>query len=74
MRSAVILQTDNNVVRKISAKDYGIINIGRTNRVVKVNEVLPFRVKFMNVRLKNLGTQNPTTIGYCNGCFNNYIL
>jgi hypothetical protein len=74
MRSAVILQTDNNVVRKISAKDYGIINIGRTNRVVKVNEVLPFRVKFMNVGLTSYGPNNPAPIGIAIVGFNNYIL
>ncbi len=74
MRSAVISQKDNNTLRKISAKDYGIINIARTSRTVKVNEVLPFRVKFTNIGLTGYGPNNPAPIGIAIVGFNNYIL
>jgi hypothetical protein len=74
MRSAVILPKDQNSVKKISAKDYGIINIGRTNRVVKINEVLPFRVRFTNIGLTAYNSNNPAPIGIAIVGFNNYIL
>jgi hypothetical protein len=74
MRSAVILPKDQNSVKKISAKDYGIINIGRTKRTVKINEVLPFRVRFTNIGLTGYNANSPAPIGIAIVGFNNYIL
>lgn len=74
MRSVTILQNDNKSLRNISAIDYGIINIGTPKRVVKVNEVLPFRVKFMNIGISSYGPNNPAPIGIAIVGLNNYIL
>ena len=52
MASAVILDKNKNKLRAINAVSYAIINVANDNRTVKINEVLPFRVKFTNIMVE----------------------
>lgn len=40
----------------------------------KINQVLPFRVKFVNIGIEGYGPNNPAPIGIAIIGFNNYIL
>lgn len=73
MRSAKIYDNQYKV-KKISRSDYGIIQIGKSQRSVVVNQVLPFRVKFTNIGISSYGPNNPAPIGIAIVGLNNYIL
>lgn len=74
MASAVILDKNKNKLRAINAVSYAIINVANDNRTVKINEVLPFRVKFTNIMVPGYSATNPAGIGIAVIGFNNYIL
>jgi hypothetical protein len=46
MAFAVIIDTDNHKAKKINSVGYPISKIIYNARAVKINEILPFRVKF----------------------------
>lgn len=74
MASAVVLDNNKNKLRAINAISYAIINVANENRTVKINEVLPFRVKFTNIMVPGYSQTNPAGIGIAVIGFNNYIL
>lgn len=74
MASAVIFNKNKNKVRAINAVSYAIINVANQNRVVKVNDTLPFRVKFTNIMVPGYSKTNPPGIGIAVIGFSNYIL
>jgi hypothetical protein len=73
MASAVIIDTDSHKAKKVNATDYPISTINYKTRTVKINEVLPFRVRFTTI---GIGTAyaNIPGIGLQIIGINNYIL
>jgi hypothetical protein len=51
-----------------------ISKISEGRRTVKINEVLPFRVRFTNIMIPGYGPNNPAPIGIAVIGLNNYIL
>jgi hypothetical protein len=74
MASAVIFLKEKQKVRSLETKDYFISKISEGKRTVKINEVLPFRVRFTNIMVPGYGPSNPAPIGVAVIGFNNYIL
>jgi hypothetical protein len=58
----------------ISRKNYPISKISEGRRSVRINKVLPFRIKFTNIMVPGYGPSNPAGIGIAVIGFNNYIL
>jgi hypothetical protein len=73
MASAVIIDTDNHKAKRINAASYPVSTITYKTRAIKINEVLPFRVKFSTI---GIGTAyaNVPGIGIQVIGINNYIL
>lgn len=74
MASVTIVEKNKNKIKAINAISYAIINVAHDNRTVKVNEVLPFRVKFTNITIPGYSASNPAGIGIAVIGFSNYIL
>jgi hypothetical protein len=74
MASAVIFLKQKQKLRSLDTKDYPISKISEGRRTVKINEVLPFRVRFTNIMVPGYSASNPAPIGIAIIGFNNYIL
>jgi hypothetical protein len=74
MAQAKILPKNNNKLKAINAISYAIINVASDTRTIKVNDVLPFRVKFTNIGIEGYSATNPAGIGIAVIGFSNYIL
>lgn len=74
MASATITNKNKKSLKAINALSYAIINVAKENRSVKIDEVLPFRIKFTNIGIPGYGISNPAGIGIAIVGFNNYIL
>jgi hypothetical protein len=74
MASAVISTKQKQKTRTIESVDYPIVKISQGKRIVKINEVLPFRVRFTNIMVPGYSANNPAPIGIAVIGFNNYIL
>ncbi len=73
MASAIIIDTDSHKAKKINSVDYPISEIIYKSRSVKINEVLPFRVKFTTIGI-GPAYSNVPGIGLQIIGINNYIL
>jgi hypothetical protein len=58
----------------ISRKNYPITKISEGRTTVKINNVIPFRIKFTNIMVPGYGPSNPAAIGIAVIGLNNYIL
>ena len=74
MASAVIIDTDSHKAKKVNATDYPISTINYKTRTVKINEVLPFRVRFTTIGIEAYGANNAPAIPFQVIGFSNYIL
>lgn len=74
MASATIVNKKNNKLKAINAISYALINVANDTRTVKINETLPFRVRFTNIQVPGYSKTNPPGIGIAVIGFNNYIL
>ena len=74
MASAVIFTKQKQKTRTIEPVDYPIVKISQGRRAVRINEVLPFRIKFTNIMVPGYSASNPAPIGIAIIGFNNYIL
>jgi hypothetical protein len=74
MASAVISTKQKQKAKSLQSKNYPITRISQGRRTVKINEVLPFRVRFTNIMVPGYGPNNPAPIGIAVIGFNNYIL
>lgn len=74
MASAVISNKQKQKTRFVESKNYPIARISEGRRTVKINEVLPFRIKFTNIMVPGYGPNNPAPIGIAVIGLNNYIL
>ena len=74
MAKAVISKKNKVVTKLIETSDYGIIKIRPNKRSVTINEVLPFRVKFINIGIEGYSANNIPPIPLQVIGFSNYIL
>jgi hypothetical protein len=74
MAKAVILDKNNLRTRKIETADYPISRIFEGKRLVKINETLPFRVRFTTITVPGYSSANIPGIGIQVIGFSNYIL
>ncbi len=74
MAKAVIEDVKSGIVKKIFTDSPGSAKISYSSGRVKINDVLPFRVKFINVGIESYGPNNPAPIGIAIIGLNNYIL
>ena len=73
MASALIIDTDSQKVKTISSVGYPLSEIIYNARAVKINEVLPFRVKFTTIGVAPANANVPG-VGLQVIGINNYIL
>lgn len=73
MASATIISPNTQKAKRINAVDYPQVSIKQFTRTVKINEVLPFRVKFTTIGIAPFGSNVPG-IGLQIIGTNNYIL
>ncbi len=74
MASAVISTKQKQRIGSLESKSYPIVKISQGGRTVKINEVLPFRVRFTNIMVPGYSANNPAPIGIAIIGLNNYIL
>jgi len=74
MARAVIIDDVRVKARKINEIDFGIAKIVNPTRVVRINDILPFRVKFTTIGVEGYGANNVPGIGVQVIGFSNYIL
>lgn len=74
MAKAVILDKNNLRTRKIETADYPISKISEGRRLVRINETLPFRVRFTTIMVPGYSSTNIPGIGIQVIGFSNYIL
>ena len=73
MASAIVIDTDNHKIKKAKSVGYPISEIIYKTRAVKINEVLPFRVRFTTIGIVAANANVPG-IGLQVIGVNNYIL
>lgn len=74
MAKAVVLNKNNLRAKKIEAADYPISKISEGRRLVRINETLPFRVRFTTIMVPGYSSTNIPGIGIQVIGFSNYIL
>ena len=74
MATATISLKQEQKLRSLGTKNYPISKISDGKRTVKINEVLPFRVRFTNIMVPGYSANNPAPIGIAIIGLNNYIL
>ena len=74
MGRAVIVGDTKRIVKKIRPSDFFNSKISFRSGRARINEVLPFRVRFMNVDNAQYTSTNPPGIGLQIIGVNNYIL
>jgi hypothetical protein len=74
MAKAVISNKNRLVARKIETADYPVSKIVQGKRLVKINETIPFRVRFTTITVPGYSSTNIPGIGIQVIGFSNYIL
>lgn len=74
MSKSVIIDKTLRVTKSIKNANFFLSRISHKAGTVKINQTLPFRVKFMNVGVRGYGPSNPAPIGIAVIGYNNYIL
>jgi hypothetical protein len=74
MATAIILPKQKQKTRKIETSDFHIAKISQGRRTVKINEVLPFRVRFTTIMVPGYTSNNIPGIGIQVIGYSNYIL
>lgn len=74
MAKAVLSNKGANKTRNISLENYAITKIVPETRTVRINDVLPFRIKFINIGIEGYSSTNAPPIPLQVIGFSNYIL
>ena len=74
MAKAVIIDEIKAKTRRIDETDFAIAKIVNPTKIVRINEILPFRVKFTTIGVEGYGPNNVPGIGIQVIGFSNYIL
>lgn len=73
MAEAVILD-QKHTTKYIESSDFAIAKIVPETRIVKINEILPFRVKFTSIGIEGYSSNNVPPIPLQVIGYSNYIL
>lgn len=74
MATAVISDKTRIKAKSIDPVDYPITTIVKPQRVVRINDILPFRIRITNIGVEGYGPNNVPGIGIQVIGFSNYIL
>lgn len=74
MAKAVIIDQKQGILKRISQVDFPLTSIRYRAPRVKIENTIPFRVKFTNIGVPGYGPNNPAPIGIAVIGYNNYIL
>jgi hypothetical protein len=74
MATAVIVTKQKQKARKIETSNFAIAKILQGRRTVKINDVIPFRVRFTNVTVPGYNSNNIPGIGLQVIGYSNYII
>ncbi len=74
MAKAVIIDNPKTKVKVIKSKTYPNVKIKQDIRTVRINDVLPFRVRFTTIGLEAYGSNNAPAIPFQVIGYSNYIL
>lgn len=74
MAKAVIVEQIKALARSIKASDFSKTRITHKSGKVKINDTLPFRVRFINIGIQTYGAGNAAPIGIAIIGLNNYVM
>lgn len=74
MASSIISTKNKTKLKTIKAVSYATINILPLTRSVKIEEILPFRIRISNIQIPGYSATNPPPITIQVIGFSNYIL
>ena len=74
MASVVIIDNKTVISKQINTSNYPISRINEPIHNVRINEVLPFRIKITNIGIEGYSSTNAPPIGIAIVGINNYIL
>jgi hypothetical protein len=74
MATAVIIPKQKQKARKIETSNFAIAKISQGRKTVKINDVIPFRVRFTNIMVPGYSSTNIPVIGLQVIGYSNYIL
>lgn len=71
--ATAVITNKSNLTRKVESKDYSRFKIVPSKRIVRINETLPFRVRFTNIMVPGYNQNNIPGIGLQIIGYSNYI-
>lgn len=71
--ATAVITNKSNLTRKVESKDYSRFKIVPSRRIVRINETLPFRVRFTNIMIPGYNQNNIPGIGLQIIGYSNYI-
>jgi len=74
MAQAIIIDEVKVKARRINETDFGVAKIVHPTRVVRINDILPFRIRFTTIGVEGYGANNVPGIGIQVIGYSNYIL
>tara|TARA_B110000977_G_scaffold61119_1_gene82987 strand:+ start:641 stop:958 length:318 start_codon:yes stop_codon:yes gene_type:complete len=72
--SSIVKATAGNTVVSITTEKTFSSSVSQTNNLANIVNVLPFRIRFINVGIMTYSADNPAPIGIAIIGFSNYIL
>lgn len=72
--ATAVITNKTNLTRKVEARDYSRFSLIPSKRTVRINETIPFRIKFTNIMVPGFNQNNIPGIGLQVIGFSNYIL
>lgn len=74
MAKAVIVDKPSHIAKSIKNSDFFRSKITYKKGNVKINQTLPFKVKFINIGIQTYGQGNAAPIGIAVIGLNNYVM
>lgn len=74
MATAAIIQHVKTITKSIKASNFYTSKIKYKPGNVKINQTLPFKVKFINIGIQGYGSSNAAPIGIAVIGVNNYVM
>lgn len=74
MATAIIIDDFGQKVKQIKTTDYPIVTIEEISGEVRIEEILPFRVRFTAIQIEKIGLGNTPPIPLQVIGYSNYIL
>lgn len=74
MAKAVIFGKPSHITKSVKASDFSHAKITYKKGNVKINQTLPFKVKFINIGIQTYGVGNAAPIGIAVIGLNNYVM